>query len=601
MGAREMRCLVAHCIFSPINELRLFATYGYIKQQLMSISLPGHSFPYWSDPAENQSPPALIIGAGFSTPQVQLPVQLATHFARKQKEIEDALKISTEFAFNLDHSGGAKPDDLYCWAGRCVEELITVLGMTKEAAKRSFINAIGLLEDQAFAATANIPLRGTTPRHRVLARLAREGCVYSLWSLNWDLWLEAAFEAVGLVRRNSASPNYSDELPTGWKKFYRVLLPSDRTGESKDCISLYKPHGCIRSFATQLDSTFKITKAELDEDVPADVKQILHRQIAAKPVCAIGWGATEVNLLRVFEECADAEQLQSGELTVVSLSWNDNEETTDSRHSKLAESFGQVETNTLCSVRRSRPGTTDDLMQWIQALRTLRRFKNVVKGLAPTNTTLQNLIEQQIEEFTTPVFFESPSGWVLSWFDTFVPIWSRVCFSSKALVFRRDGAVPVAALPMIRRDEHIPLNDGTADRWDLLSAVHLYSVMLSIDSAMQRQLDFETFPGAFWHEPTRSLLVPIPMWCDVGDISLAAIKPLMESRHWTAMGRVKRVCLLQVNVSVTAPVNEPDRLDAWKRGFCSLMKSGAFARAEKIEHLDAVHLQTYLQEKKDVL
>lgn len=564
----------------------------------MSISLPDHSFSYWSDPAKNQSPPALIIGAGFSTPQVPLPVQLATHFAKRQTEIEDALKISTKFEFNVDQDGKAnRPDDLYCWAGLCVEELSKRHGANNETAKRRFIDAIGLLEDPRFAATTNVPLRGTYPRHRVLARLAREGCVFSLWSLNWDLWLEAAFEAVGLVRRDSNSPSYSDELPTYWKKFYRVLLPSDRTAESNDCIPLYKPHGCIGSFAAQLDNTFKITKAELDEDVPADVKHILYRQLAAKPVCAIGWGATEGNLLRVFEECADANQLQSGKLTVVSLSWNDNEKTTDSRHSKLAGSFQQVEINTLCKVQKFSPGTTDDLMQWIQALRTLRRFKEVVKGLTPTNTTLQLLIGQKIEEFTTPVFFDSPSGWALSWFDTFVPVWSRVCFSSKALVFKRDGAVPVTALPMVRRDEHIPLNDGSADRLDLLSAAHLYSVLLSIDSAVHRQLDFETFPGAFWHEPTRSLLVPIPMWGDVGDISLAAIKPLMEPRHWTAISRVKRVCLLQVNASETAaaPVDEPDRLDAWKQGFCSLMKSGAFARAEKIEHLDVVQLQAYLQ------
>lgn len=570
----------------------------------MSITLPGHSFPYWSDPGENQSPPALIIGAGFSTPQVRLPVQLAAHYAKQQSEIEKALGIATNFDFELDGTGKANnADDLYCWAGRCVEELNKVPGATKDTAKRNLIYAMGLLEDQGFAATANIPLRGTTPRHRVLARFAREGCIHSLWSLNWDLWLEAAFEAVGLVRMNSASPNFSDELPTGWKKSYRVFLPSDTPDEKKCCISLYKPHGCIGAFAAQIDDTFKITKAELDVDVTADVKHSLHLQLAGKPVCTIGWGATEGNLLRIFEECADAKQLQSGKLTVVSLSWNDGVETTDSRHSKLAENFAQDVTNTLCSVQRNTPGTTDDLMQWIQALRTLRRFEKVVTGLSHTNALMLKQIEQQIEVFETPVFFDSPFGWALSWFDTFVPVWSRVCFSSKALVFKKDGNVPVTALPMIRRDEHIPLNDGTADRWDILSAAHLYSVLLSIDSAIQSELDFETFPGAFWHGPTRSLLIPIPMWGDVVDVSLAAIKPLMESRHWSAMGRVKRICLLRVNggLTVVAQPNEPDRLVVWKQGVCSLMKLRAFALADDIKDLDALDLQAYLQSKKDAL
>jgi hypothetical protein len=570
----------------------------------MSITLPDHSFPYWSDPGDNQSPPALIIGAGFSTPQVQLPIQLATHYAEQQSEIEKTLGITTNFDFKLDGAGKANsPDDLYRWAGRCVEELKKAPDATEVTAKRKLINAIGLLEDQEFAATANIPLRGTTPRHRVLARFAREGCIYSLWSLNWDLWLEAAFEAVGLVRKNSASPNFSDELPTLWKKSYRVFLPSDPPEENNSCIPLYKPHGCIGAFAAQTDETFKITKAELEEEVPTAVKHGLYEQLKGKPVCAIGWGATEENLQRIFEECAVANQLARGKLTIVSLSWNDGEETTDSRHSKLAENFVQDATKTLCSVQRNIPGTTDDLMQWIQALRTLRRFKKVVTGLDRTNAVMQAQIDQQIDIFKTPVFFGSPFGWALRWFDTFVPIWSRVCFSSKALIFKNDGNVPVSALPMIRRDEHIPLNDPNADRWDILAAANFYCVLLSMDFAMQSELDFEDFPGALWHRPTRSLLIPIPMWADVVDISLAAIKPLMESRHWTGMGRVKRICLLRVNggLQVIAHINEQERLVVWKQGICSLMKLRAFARADDIEDLDARDLHAYLQSKKDAL
>jgi hypothetical protein len=569
----------------------------------MSITLPGHSFLYWSDPGENQSPPALIIGAGFSAPQVRLPVQLAAHYAKQQTEIEKKLGIATSFDFKLDATGKLNPDDLYCWAGQCVEELINLTGEKREAAKRRFINAIGLLEDQEFAATANIPLRGTTPRHRVLARLAREGCIYSLWSLNWDLWLEAAFEAVGLVRKVSVHQNFSDELPTDWKKSYQVFLPSDPPNANNSCIPLYKPHGCIGAFSAQTNDTFKITKTELEEDVPKPVQDSLYAQLNGKPVCAIGWGATEGNLQKIFKDCADKSQLKLGNLTIVSLSWNDGAETTDSRHSKLAENFAQDATNTLCAVQRNTPGTTDDLMQWIQAFRTLRRFKIVVTALDPTNTAVLQQLEKQLEIFKEPIFLGHSSGWALSWLDTFVPVWSRVCFSLKALVFQKDADVPISALPMMRRDEHIPLNDNTTKRWDILSAAHLYSILLSIDTATQSELDFETFPGAFWHLPTRSLLIPIPMWGAVGDISLAAIKPLMESRHWNGMSRVKGICLLLVKggVSAAAHPNEPDRLVVWKQGVCSLMKLRAFARADDIEDWDALDLQAYLQGKKDAL
>lgn len=566
----------------------------------MSIKLPGHSFTYWSDPGENQSPPALIIGAGFSTPQVRLPVQLATHYAKHQSGIEKTLDIASGFYFKLSETGNYSPDDLYLWAGRCVEELMKHPDATEEIAKRKLIHAIGLLEDQGFAATANIPLRGTTPRHRVLARFAREGCIYSLWSLNWDLWLEAAFEAVGLVRKNSSSPNFSDELPTAWKKSYRVFLPSDPPEENNNCIPLYKPHGCIGAFAAQTDNTFKITKSELEEKVSDAVKSRLQFQLAAKPVCAIGWGATEGNLQKIFEECATANQLQVGKLTIVSLQWNDGG---PSAHSNLASNFDQNEPNTLCSVQRNIPGTTDDLMQWIQALRTLRRLKRVSTTLDPSNTAVVLQLEKQLEVFKEPIFISQPFGWALSWLDTFVPVWSRVCFSLKALVFQKDGDVPVSALPMVRRDEHIPLNDDTTKRWDILSAANLFSVLLSMDATGQSELDFEAFPGAFWHEPTRSLLMPIPMWGDIGDISLAAIKPLMESRHWSGISRLKRICLLRVKggLAVVAHVNDSDRLSVWKQGVCSLMKLRAFSRADDIEDWDALDLQAYLQSKKDAL
>jgi hypothetical protein len=269
----------------------------------------------------------------------------------------------------------------------------------------------------------------------------------------------------------------------------------------------------------------------------------------------------------------------------------------------LASNFDQDETKTLCRVQRNTPGTTDDLMQWIQALRTLRRFKKVVTGLKHTNAVLLKQIDQQIEVFKTPVFFGSPFDWALRWFDTFVPVWSRICFSLKALVFKDDGDVPASALPMMRRDEHIPLNDGTTDRWDILSAANLYSVLLSINPAMQSELDFETFPGAFWHESTRSLLIPIPMWGHVFDISLAAIKPLVESRHWNGMSRVRGICLLRVKGGplAAAHLHEADRLPVWKQGICSLMKLRAFARADGIEDWDALDLQAYLQGKKDAL
>lgn len=568
----------------------------------MSITLPNHEFSYWSDPEKNDSPPALIVGAGFSAPQVSLPAKLATQYAKRQHEIEKTLDIATGFEFEPDEDGGCIPDELYFWADKCIDELKDFKGYQAHIAKQKFIEAIGLLEDQEFAATSNVPLRGTTPRHRVLARLAREGCIHSLWSLNWDLWLEAAFEAVGLIRKNSEDLNSSDALPDKWKKSYQVFLPSDTRRQKNSCIQLFKPHGCIRAFAEGSNNTFQITRTELETKVDSAIKQDLKDQVVGKPVCTLGWGATEINLQEIFRECAEDNRLQKGSLTIVSLSWNDDFQTIDSRHSGLAKNFSQTQSETLCVVKKNSPGTTDDLMQWIQTLRSLRRLKAVVNGLAPSKTILLQQIEQQIDVYKSPVFFGDSYGWALSWFDNFLPVWSRVCFSVKAIEFRRDAVIPLSAIPMTRRDEHIPLNDSGVARWDILSAAHLYCTLLSINQGEMSEFDFENFPGAFFHRETRCLLIPVPMWVDVGDISLAAIKPLMESRHWSDMGRVKGVCLLRISRGADQPVAEDGgSIAVWKRGIASVMKLSVFAVPEKIDDCHVHDLSTYLQNKKDAV
>ena len=279
----------------------------------MSITLPGHDFPYWSDPKADDTPPVLIVGAGLSAPMVPLPSWLATDYADRQDQIERALGIHTGVVITR-----GKAEDLYRWAGCCIAELRKLDGATEDWAKRRLVNAMGLLEDARFAANASVPLRGTTPRHRVLARLAREGRIYSMWSLNWDLWLEAAFDAVGLIRSNLAPIEAAIGLPSAWIKSYQAWLPPNSPTAKQYSITLYKPHGCIRALYEGTNSTFRITDAELKEDAPENVKNQLQTELNRKPVCAMGWGATEENLQKIFMACANASTL-SGGLTVVEL------------------------------------------------------------------------------------------------------------------------------------------------------------------------------------------------------------------------------------------------------------------------------------------
>lgn len=558
----------------------------------MSIVLPGHDFPYWSDPEEEGLPPALIVGAGLSVPLVPLPNQLASDFADRQREIEQALQIDTEYKFVKKQA-----DELYCWAGHCIKQLMKN-GTTEIQAKQRLVRAMGLLEDERFAANAKVPLRGTTPRHRVLARFAREGDIHSMWSLNWDLWLEAAFEAVGLTRLTAVSDETTMALPRDWKKAYQVWLPPDVPASKRNSITLYKPHGCIQALSEQTNSTFRITESELSTPASDDVKHRLQGDLGGRPICAIGWGATEENLQEIFTESAST--LLKGELTVIGLNWNDGVPSAEMRHSRLASNFSQVESNTLCTVKPTGRGTTDDLMQWIQALRSLRRLYKVVEKDDSNDGSILGLLGTQIKTFSSLVYRDDIDGWALSWFDTFFPVWVRLCFTSKALVFQNDGDVLPGALSLVPRDAHIPLNDTTTKRLDILTGAYLYCSLLSSGVVVQSELDFESYPGAYWHEITRTLLIPVPMWSDPAHISFAALKPLVESRHWAGMSRVGRVCMLRVNLD---PLSQEDptgneRIGIWKQQFCSLMRLRAFVDAEKIDDQEIADLSAYLQNRK---
>jgi hypothetical protein len=558
----------------------------------MTIVLPGHNFPYWSAPGTTAAP-ALIIGAGLSTPMVPLPACLCQEYAAKQAQIEANLSISTGYTF----TGAA--DDLYQWSEVCVQKIVDATGATEGTAKQQLLAELDISSDERFSANASVPIRGTTPRHRVLARLAREGSIHSMWSLNWDLWLEAAFEAVGINRNGKPATWASSKLPAAWVTKYEVWLPTIEPAPptASQTITLYKPHGCVQALYERTNDTFRITAKELKEPAASCVSKRLEAQVCEKPVVAIGWGATEGNLMDVFEECHSAQTLTGG-LTVVGLEWNDGGGTNGNGHKKLAGFFQQEESATLCKVKKTGWGTTDDLMQWIQALRSLCRFHDGAKAVCSHEPLLQ-LLQTHIATFSQPVFSTHPLGWALSWFDSFFPVWSRLCFSVGAVVFRRDGDVPSHAIPLVLRDAHIPLVDGTTNRFDLASAAWMYS---EIDAGgLGAQLDFESYPGAFWMPTVRTLLVPVPLWACAESISLAALKPLVESRHWGNLNRVEKVCL--VGIDYHSPNKGPD-LDSsstagWKQTFCSLMKLGAHAQPAQLDFIELHQLVSYLDNRKD--
>ncbi|MBN1843822.1 MAG: hypothetical protein JW883_16270 [Deltaproteobacteria bacterium] len=202
--------------------------------------------------------------------------------------------------------GSDKPEYLYEWAEQIYQQL---QDRQEPHAKLKIAKALGLLDNIAWLGKVEVPLRGNWPRHRVIARFAREKRWHAIWSLNWDCLLEVGLESVGF-----------DESPTliqqPWPTTYVTYITAEDAKASADdnMVTVYKPHGCVKALITaqeeynkgnheqakSLAERFVITKPELEELEPKFQNSTgrslyfrLHSHLESCPLVSIGWSVSE--------------------------------------------------------------------------------------------------------------------------------------------------------------------------------------------------------------------------------------------------------------------------------------------------------------------
>jgi hypothetical protein len=427
---------------------------------LSTITLPSHRFNYWTEVVKKHKPCVLIVGAGLSSDLAPRPDQLVRELFPRQESIQKNLQITVEFKLDAN-----KPDTLYQWAEHCIDA-IKERGIDENQAKRQFLDAIGLTSDGRFAAKANVPARGATPRHRVIARLAREGRIENVWSLNWDLWLEAAFDCVGMTAIQYASV-FKNAFPRYWKTQYESWVPSTQPPEEiEENVTVFKPHGCIRSLHHG-NPTFVITATELAQKRSGFSETAMARMTAdlkGNALCVIGWSVSEPYIRPLFENLKYVHCL-TGSLAIIDPNPNDD------GHNFLINAYDKTNDESICKVQIKGFGTTDDLMLWIQLQRGLNSLKAACNGL----NNIVNFLDAHLKEADFPYPNTSYLGWAASWFDSFLPVWLRLCFNCKAEIFMSAGA-PVSHefLPLQLRDAHVPWGDLDRPRKDLRAAALIY-------------------------------------------------------------------------------------------------------------------------------
>ena len=461
--------------------------------------------------AHNKCLPVLILGAGLSIPLVPSPKELLDDYKDK---VESSLGCNP---FEVDQDGG---NALYKWADGILDQL-----PDNEIPPRKLWLAkhLGLTTDPRWRAKVGVCLRGSEPRHRVIARFAREGIWVQIWSLNWDLILESAFECVGLMRGNGRRTQ-------PWPTYYDTTITKDQMrGHSEThIISIVKPHGCVQSLidaeqavelgdydrAKKLSNRFMIGLKELtdrscrrnpDDDAFFDE---LRTQLRRHPLVIVGWSASEETLRNAAEDAAGTRttSYNDDELTIIDPDFNAD------GHTILAQQYKLTKEQVHVAVSSDHAGlTTDLLFLGMQAKYAL----DVLCQWAPE--LWKPAIERKIQILNN---LESANArFLLEWADDFLPAWVRLCW--RGGIVRCPNFAP-HQLRLERPDEHVPLMDPHTTRIDLCAAAYLLHLLPDDGDGW----DASIYHGALWNKNSGCLFIPLPAWGAFN--SLAAIEPLME-------------------------------------------------------------------------
>lgn len=533
-----------------------------------------HAFPSLLDP--QQAPPVLLIGAGMS-------FDIAPSVATLAKEISNR-HVDVIQILGIDPSPPPTDEkDIYDWAERAFSKLTEELGLSAPDAKLRLATGMGITYDPRFRAKIGMPLRGNTPRHRVVARFVREGRWKSIWSLNWDCILETALESVGLSQQPDPQNPPANPLP--WKKWYCTWTPGDHhsPADSKDTLHVIKPHGCVNKLANG-NSLFIVTRTELN-NLTKDLQPSLRPfrvNLSDSPLVVVGWSATENYIhdnIQAIQQHGALANTQD-RLSVVDPFWAPPHPCADdTNHNRLANSFTTQRVDCHFATNIKSYPSTDDLFQWLQTRFGLRVIQ---KWAESKNWTIQ---AQQILQLVADCSaLDIEHCHIHSLFDDFLSVWVRLCFNSYCVSYNHYGQIQPEMVATHLRDEHIPWSFSYTDRFDLLAAIPL---VLAITQS-GKQWGFSQFPGALWNSHDGHLVLPLPAWDKTGQVSsgqaieLAALKPQMECWNWSQKGAINRLSILPLLPQQTfEPVT--DSTLALRNSVAWLMKATQFAIAENID------------------
>jgi hypothetical protein len=518
-------------------------------------------------------PSLLTIGAGMSFGIVPLPPKLCE---QKRAKAEAQLSLTTSLA--------STDFNLYRWADEILQQLVA---QNDPNPKLRLAQSLDIPTDHCWKGCA--ATERNTPRHRVIARFAREGIWEQIWSLNWDWVQESGFENVG-IKFNE--PDAGLPWPTGFSTF--ITAAECAVMGVPYVVKMIKPHGCVRALveaevetrkgnypqAVARANRFLITETELANLAPQPGTQnfifaSLCIALASHPWVIAGWSVSETYLLNYIDQevrpLLAQRQLVSDELSVIDIQFN------AAGHTRLASVYRKTPADAHVPVGAAL--TTDQLFLWIQALYALdclRRFANA-------EVTIIDQIAGQLQQPPSPMPFVS--GWV----DSFLPVWVRLCWRCGVVdAFNRLGqAVLPDNLLLESPGEHIPWHLPYMPRPELTAAARLLVALQN--NGHGAVWDYEAFPGGLFRTSDNLLVIPLPAW-EIGKINnLRGLKPLVDAICKHGAAPINRLAILPVAVQAGDTVSPAAKLQL-KQFVAQYFPVIHFAQTSNIEDFELTDL-----------
>lgn len=449
----------------------------------------------------------LMVGAGLSYGIVPMAAGLLPYAQKTAQELE----IPNEEFLEIDiTSDNGKRSAIYHYSD-------VILSHYPD--KLDYAAKLGILNDPKWYAKVGLPLRGTTPRHRVIARFTSENILREIWSYNWDTVLESALEAVGFHRGRE------ENVKQPWNTLFDTLVTFNdlAPAPTDNVFKIYKPHGCLQAMkkaqelkisnsdeSKRIAERFMIGQNELSLDKQWTVEEpgstflnLMHTSLN-QHVIIVGWSLPEKYVHDKLSYIMQPIKAEIEHLSIIDPFYQ-------AGHTTIANRYNLDQKDIHIAVDPTQADlTTDNLFLALQTKYSLKQLLKNTDEESDEWNTIQNALSS--------CDLGSANNTLLSWADDFLPAWIRLCWRTEHLKVRSFNSFDIR---LEKPDIHIPYQGIETTRIDMEMAATIFHHIQN----SKIDWDFTTFPGGLWNHEEARLVIPLP---NATFSSLHVIKPLIK-------------------------------------------------------------------------